>query len=162
MKIVNLKRNIILAMFLFEFCGCSRNSTDQVNSAAAQPSSSNSNEKNIRTFGEGNSVGEIAVGERFKVTMSSNPSTGYHWDANTQFDEKLVKLISQNYEAPNCKGQLGCSGYDQYLFEAIGPGTSNFELQYCPPGKAAPCTITHGVTNEDVAPETLKFTITIK
>jgi len=93
---------------------------------------------------------DAAVGTEFKLVVSSNPSTGYHWELADDLDESIVKFISKDYQ-PNDTKTPGSGGRDVWVFQALTAGEAQITLLYYPP------------SNGPVDPQQeVTFTVTVK
>jgi inhibitor of cysteine peptidase len=72
----------------------------------------------------------VKNGERFEMTLRSNPSTGYTWMLRTLPD--TLMLVSTSYlQSSDCKaGVTGCGGEQIFSFKGVGIGTGKIELVY--------------------------------
>jgi len=71
----------------------------------------------------------VQVGEQFAITLDSNPTTGYGWEAN--FDQGLLKLVKSEYKpAAKPEGMVGVGGKHQFVFEALKKGDTQVKLTY--------------------------------
>lgn len=68
----------------------------------------------------------VPVGVRFTISVSSNPSTGYSWEAG--FDQSLLKLVKRY--TPSSSGMIGASGVENFEFEGMRPGNTDIYLNY--------------------------------
>ena len=68
----------------------------------------------------------VPVGVSFTISVSSNPSTGYSWEAG--FDQSLLKLIKRY--TPSSSGLIGASGVENFEFEGMKSGNTNIYLNY--------------------------------
>jgi inhibitor of cysteine peptidase len=68
----------------------------------------------------------VPVGVSFTISVSSNPSTGYSWEAG--FDQSLLKLVKRY--TPSNSGLMGASGVENFEFEGMKPGNTNIYLNY--------------------------------
>ncbi|MEW6411664.1 MAG: protease inhibitor I42 family protein [Candidatus Zixiibacteriota bacterium] len=76
----------------------------------------------------------VKMGERFKIALESNPSTGYGWRFVSDVDSSLLKLMEHQYIAkPNPEKVVGRGGHDEWLFEAIAAGSTSVALEYLRP-----------------------------
>jgi predicted secreted protein len=68
------------------------------------------------------------VGQNFKITLDSNPSSGYQWLLAKPLNETLVKQAGRSYDrrAPNPSG-MGC---ECLIFKAISEGKTEIHLKY--------------------------------
>jgi inhibitor of cysteine peptidase len=74
----------------------------------------------------------LAKGQVVKITVASNPTTGFRWMLATQPDPKVVKLLSQNYK-PSEPKRMGSGGTETWAFQAVGPGRVKINLVYLRP-----------------------------
>ena len=65
------------------------------------------------------SIGAIVVGkgDTFKISLKSNPTTGYQWNAD--FDENLIQLVDTSYKADEPQ-LMGSGGTEIFEFKVIG------------------------------------------
>ena len=68
----------------------------------------------------------VRKGETFKITLTSNPTTGYQWNEN--FDETLIQLINKTYKADEPQ-LMGSGGTEIFEFKAIG-SNSNTTIKF--------------------------------
>lgn len=71
---------------------------------------------------------KIALGERFKVELTENPTTGYLWTVSESISPNIT-LIDSKFslpgEEPHMVGQVGLR---IFIFKAIKPGTAILDL----------------------------------
>jgi inhibitor of cysteine peptidase len=67
-------------------------------------------------------------GEKFKIELRSNPSTGYRWHL-VFFNNSILKLISSEF-VPNLTNQIGSSGIERFNFEATKEGRTSIKIVY--------------------------------
>jgi inhibitor of cysteine peptidase len=70
----------------------------------------------------------IKCGDKFKIEVESNPSTGYKWHL-LSFKEDILKFISSEF-VPNLTNQIGSSGIERFSFEATKQGRTNIKIAY--------------------------------
>jgi len=70
-----------------------------------------------------------AVGQEFKLTLESNPSTGNQWLIARPLDEQLLKLLGSEYRRGR-PGAAGAGGYDILSFKALSEGKTQIHLKY--------------------------------
>jgi inhibitor of cysteine peptidase len=70
----------------------------------------------------------VRHGEKFKIELESNPSTGYRWQPPF-FDQSILKLISSEF-VNNIKNQIGSAGIQRFNFEATKEGTTSIKIVY--------------------------------
>jgi len=68
----------------------------------------------------------VPVGVKFTISVKSNPSTGYGWEAG--FDQSLLKLVKRYI--PSESGLIGASGVENFEFEGMRPGNTDIYLNY--------------------------------
>lgn len=72
---------------------------------------------------------EVKVGESFMLTLESNPTTGYKWEAG--FDQSLLKLVKSEFKQDASKpGMVGVGGKEQFTFEGLKGGDAQVKLTY--------------------------------
>lgn len=72
---------------------------------------------------------ETKVGNKFKIELKSNPSTGYQWQLEKPLDKNFVKLVSSNYFHSNTP-LIGAGGKEVWVFKAIKKGETVISLKY--------------------------------
>jgi inhibitor of cysteine peptidase len=70
----------------------------------------------------------VRRGEKFKIELESNPSTGYRWHL-VFFNKSILKLISSEF-VPNLTNQIGSSGIERFNFEATKEGRTSMKIVY--------------------------------
>jgi inhibitor of cysteine peptidase len=70
----------------------------------------------------------VKCGDKFKIEVESNPSTGYKWHL-LLFNEDILKLISSEF-VPNLTNQIGSSGIERFNFEAKKEGRTSIKIVY--------------------------------
>jgi inhibitor of cysteine peptidase len=75
------------------------------------------------------------VGETITVTLFSNATTGYKWEANAKIsDPQVLQQVDQKYVAPgNTDGKVGVGGSEVWSFKALKAGTSTISTEYGQP-----------------------------
>jgi len=71
-------------------------------------------------------------GEVLNITLPSNISTGYSWELDTDsLDRSIIREIDRYYINGKSRRQLmGTPGYDVWVFQASGLGTTTIRLEY--------------------------------
>ena len=68
--------------------------------------------------------------DKMYITLESNPTTGYTWNAEIS-DTNVLKFVSDVYKQTEEKeGLTGSGGYDVFTFEAVTEGTAVVTLTY--------------------------------
>ena len=84
-----------------------------------------------RELTEADSGGTLTaeVGERFMISLPSNPTTGYTWSFGAPYDENVVILSSDVFSNPEETGLAGTPGRRILTFSVVGPGKSGIRLR---------------------------------
>lgn len=75
---------------------------------------------------------EVQAGETFHIVLTSNPSTGYHWDFIGELDGNIVEFVSSGYTADE-PVMPGSGGVDVWTFTAVAAGQTQITLGSFPP-----------------------------
>jgi predicted secreted protein len=94
---------------------------------------------------------EAEAGKEFTIVLTSNPTTGYHWELVGDLDGDVIEFVSQEYQSTSEPGLAGGGGLDIWTFRAVGAGETTITLGHYPP------------SNDPVDPEeTQTFTVIVK
>jgi predicted secreted protein len=74
----------------------------------------------------------VAAGDRFRITLPSNVTTGYSWRLAGEPDAEVVKSTGSEYHAPS-GARVGQGGTETWSFEARHKGKTAFALEYVRP-----------------------------
>jgi inhibitor of cysteine peptidase len=69
---------------------------------------------------------EVAVNETFEITLDSNPTTGYAWQA--RYEEGSLELVDRTF-APS-SDLIGAGGIETLTFRALKTGGTTLTLVY--------------------------------
>lgn len=106
-------------------------------------------------FSSQKSVGQqadVAVGDLVKVTLCSNPTTGFAWQEPAISDAAVISLVDRTFVAATAgetAPAAGAAGADSLTLKAIAKGTSTVVLTYSQPwsgGTASEWTYTLTIT----------------
>jgi inhibitor of cysteine peptidase len=75
---------------------------------------------------------EVEPGTVLVLTIDSNQTTGFRWNLVQEPDAGVLAFRSSTYEEPE-EPLPGSGGVEVWRFEAIGEGTTSFELGYFQP-----------------------------
>jgi predicted secreted protein len=76
---------------------------------------------------------EVEVGDKIRLELCSNPSTGLQWNYKTTM-ENVVREEDHDYEPP--EGDVpGAAGVEFWTFEAAEKGTTEVQMEYSQPGE---------------------------
>jgi inhibitor of cysteine peptidase len=76
----------------------------------------------------------IEVGDKIRIELCANPSTGYEWDYEMTV-EGIVAEEDHDYDEPESDAD-GASGTEFWTFEAVNSGNTEITMEYSPPGTA--------------------------
>ena len=78
---------------------------------------------------------EMSVGDQVKVTLCSNPTTGFSWQEPEISDTAAVSLADKSFGAPvtGNANVVGAAGTDYITLKATAKGTSTVVLRYSQP-----------------------------
>ena len=72
----------------------------------------------------------VPAGHVFKLSLVSNPTTGFSWSETAQVsDAAVLKQVSHEYIAPE-GGMAGASGKEVWVFDTLEKGTATVYLEY--------------------------------
>lgn len=75
----------------------------------------------------------VPLGERFRVTLASTPSTGFRWFIASD-PAKLMQIAHQTLStATTSTPPLGSGGQEAWTFEAVGKGRTIVWFEYSQP-----------------------------
>ena len=64
-----------------------------------------------------------------KLTLETNPTTGYGWQLVSPNDRKILRLYYSKYR-PSTTKLLGAGGTEEWKFRAMAAGTTTIKLIY--------------------------------
>jgi predicted secreted protein len=73
-----------------------------------------------------------APGREFTLTLESNRTTGYQWQPAKLPNEKILRLIRNEYRVPKTR-LVGAGGKEVWTFKAVGKGKTEIFLKYVRP-----------------------------
>lgn len=77
---------------------------------------------------------EVNAGDSFKVTLCSNPTTGFEWSESAQIgDQTVVEQVNHRFAAPTDKQLAGAAGQEIWTFRALKEGTTTISIEYSQP-----------------------------
>ena len=78
---------------------------------------------------------EPQLGESFTFSLCSNPSTGYSWSDDVEYDRSVVELAGRTFESGATASPpiVGAAGMDIFSFRALGTGTTAVRMTYSRP-----------------------------
>lgn len=91
----------------------------------------------------------VKVGQEFILSLDSNSTTGYVWDFNKSYDDKLLELKVDKAYANNTnvnENIVGQGGRTYWEFKALQAGTAEIELRYARPWESVQPAKTFKVT----------------
>ena len=77
---------------------------------------------------------EVNAGDSFKVTLCSNPTTGFEWSESAQIgDQTVMEQVKHRFAAPKNKQLAGAAGQEIWTFRALKEGTTTISMEYSQP-----------------------------
>ena len=71
----------------------------------------------------------VAVGESFRITLCSNPATGFSWEAPVIAGSADAALVDHQ-RAPAAGSMAGAPGTETFTFRAASAGTATIDFRY--------------------------------
>jgi len=125
---LNLLTAILLSGLLFLVAGCAEQPTDP-----GLELESDTQFAPDKTVPEGNVMQDdtsgptvAEVGETFTISLESNPTTGYSWQA--EFDAESLELVSEDFSSDSTL--LGAGGVQKFEFRALKQGQFQVTMIY--------------------------------
>lgn len=76
----------------------------------------------------------LEQGERLRVVLESNASTGYAWSVTVAPHSSVLIPVGEPFYVPAATNLLGAAGHQVFDFEAVGSGSTSMTLSYARPG----------------------------
>jgi len=74
---------------------------------------------------------KVRAGQRFTITMDSNPTTGYSWQLAKPIDGKMLKFLGSKYYADKADPEMvGVGGEERWAFRALKCGRTRIFFKY--------------------------------
>lgn len=77
---------------------------------------------------DGSSV-RLEPGQELRITLASNPTTGYSWAETAPADPGVLRLVSNDYVQGGSDAP-GAGGTQVLVYEAVGEGMAAISLAY--------------------------------
>ena len=74
----------------------------------------------------------LEVGDKIRIELCANPSTGYEWDYEMTV-ESIVAEEDHDYDEPE-SDLVGAPGTEFWTFEAVNSGDTEITMEYTPLG----------------------------
>jgi inhibitor of cysteine peptidase len=75
---------------------------------------------------------EVRVGDTVKLSLCSNPSTGFKWEEAVISDPAVLEQVDHKYVDP-AAGTVGAAGREEWTFKILKAGTAAVALAYSRP-----------------------------
>ena len=75
---------------------------------------------------------DVLVGRSLRVTLESNPTTGFQWELTESSDQTVLKQTDHEFKAPET-ALVGAGGHEVWTFEALKKGESTISMEYSRP-----------------------------
>jgi inhibitor of cysteine peptidase len=69
----------------------------------------------------------VKINSEFKISLESNPTTGYKWEA--KFHDNFLKLRSDSFHRPS-DARIGQGGTQTFVFLPVKAGETTIEFLY--------------------------------
>ena len=69
----------------------------------------------------------VAPGDTFELSLDSNPTTGYSWQA--EFDQEYLEQVSKEF-VPSQSDMVGAGGTEIFTFQALEVGETELTMVY--------------------------------
>jgi inhibitor of cysteine peptidase len=79
---------------------------------------------------------EARAGDTIKLSLCSNPSTGFKWEEAVISDPEVLEQVDRGYVDP-AAGTVGAAGKEEWTFRALKAGTASVALEYSRPWTGA-------------------------
>jgi inhibitor of cysteine peptidase len=80
---------------------------------------------------------DVAVGDEFKMSLCSNPTTGFQWSEQADIsDNEVIEQVAHLFVEPSDEDQpppSGTPGEEVWTFRAITKGQSTVSVEYSRP-----------------------------
>jgi len=86
---------------------------------------------NINEADNGRTI-EILRFRTIRLTLASNPSTGYSWQIISPAEGKILRRCYAVYGHSPAK-LVGAPGYEEFKFRAMSPGVTEIRMSYLRP-----------------------------
>ena len=80
------------------------------------------------TSADKGSTQRLAVGQELRVTLESNPTTGYRWAVDGDLPTQLEQMGEPSYKAES--KMVGAGGQEVWAFKGAKAGTADLKLKY--------------------------------
>lgn len=74
----------------------------------------------------------LEVGDKIRIELCANPSTGYTWDYEMT-EDNVVMEEDHDFDEPE-GDVVGATGIEFWTFEAVNSGNTEITMEYTPPG----------------------------
>lgn len=75
---------------------------------------------------------EVEVGDKIRVELCSNRTTGFEW-THEMVGDNVLREEDRDFEEAEDEGVVGAAGKDLWTFEAIEKGTTEVSMEYSQP-----------------------------
>ena len=86
----------------------------------------------------------VAVGDRIRIVLESNASTGYSWTVAAA-PNGILEPVGTPFYVPAASDLLGAPGYQVFEYRAVSAGSTSVTLNYVRPGTTDPAADTWSV-----------------
>ena len=127
---------LVVSALAIGLAGCGSSEPDSP--ASPSPSASPVATKTITvTEAQVPAVVNMKVGDKLKVLLDSNESTGYVWNVVSLGDQAILTQVGEAKYIPGESNLVGAPGQTQFTFQAIKEGTQQLGFYYARPSDKA-------------------------
>jgi len=81
------------------------------------------------TVGDDQQNISVKKNQEFMINLVSNPSTGYSWTVNDNYDKNVIGLVNNEFKPAETE-LSGAPGQDQWTFNGISNGNTKLIFTY--------------------------------
>lgn len=125
--------SLLLAGMLFSVNGCSEELTDEFSTTASEGPAEYTDLflplKDFQSQSYVDSAMSVEVGEKLKVVLEANPTSGYQWQENARIsDSSVIRQIEHRFVVFEANTP-GSPGQDVWTFEALKKGVTIISIE---------------------------------
>ena len=87
-------------------------------------------EQRIITVPSDGGAAQCRLGDALKISLESNPTTGYCWSAKSDDCDKVVQEENRYDADPTGAGMCGRGGTQTFVFRCVNRGVARITLEY--------------------------------
>lgn len=111
-----MKKYLIISLFACLLAACG----GAASTSAADPA--------LPVVTDPDQIIEVEAGEKFNITLETNPNSGLHWEIALELDTAVVDYDWKEFVAKS--DRENSPGWDVWTFRAVAPGEAAITLGY--------------------------------